>query len=39
VLEVFRVGQVSTIYFTNNLPYAQALENGHSNQAPGGMVG
>jgi hypothetical protein len=38
VLEVFRVGQ-STIYFTNNLPYAQALENGHSNQAPGGMVG
>jgi hypothetical protein len=30
---------VSTIYFTNNLPYAQALENGHSNQAPGGMVG
>ncbi|HAT2303712.1 MULTISPECIES: hypothetical protein [Citrobacter] len=39
VLEVFRVGQVSSIYFTNNLPYAQALENGHSNQAPGGMVG
>ncbi|MDY0972570.1 hypothetical protein [Siccibacter turicensis] len=39
VLEVFRVGQVNTIYFTNNLPYAQALENGHSNQAPGGMVG
>ncbi|WP_409248926.1 hypothetical protein [Enterobacter hormaechei] len=39
VLEVFRVGQVSAIYFTNNLPYAQALENGHSNQAPGGMVG
>lgn len=39
VLEVFRVGQVSTIYFTNNLPYAQALENGHSNQAPGGMIG
>ena len=39
MLEVFRVGQVSTIYFTNNLPYAQALENGHSNQAPGGMVG
>ncbi|TKU41551.1 hypothetical protein FDW94_17950 [Citrobacter sp. wls757] len=39
VLEVFRVGQVSSVYFTNNLPYAQALENGHSNQAPGGMVG
>lgn len=39
VFEVFRVGQVSSIYFTNNLPYAQALENGHSGQAPGGMVG
>ena len=39
VLEVFRVGHVSSIYFTNNLPYAQALENGHSSQAPGGMVG
>lgn len=39
VLEVFRVGQVSSIYFTNNLPYAAALENGHSTQAPGGMVG
>ncbi|MCU2425837.1 hypothetical protein N8Q68_15585 [Enterobacter hormaechei subsp. hoffmannii] len=39
VLEVFRVGQMNSIYFTNNLPYAQALENGHSNQAPGGMVG
>ncbi|KFC89478.1 Uncharacterised protein [Leclercia adecarboxylata] len=39
VLDVFRVGQVSSIYFTNNLPYAAALENGHSGQAPGGMVG
>ena len=39
VLEVFRVGQVNAIYFTNNLPYAPALENGHSDQAPGGMVG
>lgn len=39
VLEVFRVGQVSSIFFTNNLPYAAALESGHSGQAPGGMVG
>ncbi|EML5901685.1 TPA: hypothetical protein MYP48_004312 [Citrobacter freundii] len=39
VLEVFRVGQISSIYFTNNMPYAAALENGHSGQAPGGMVG
>lgn len=38
VIEVFRVGQVSSIYFTNNLPYARALEEGHSTQAPGGMV-
>ena len=39
VLEVFRVGQVNSIYFTNNLSYSVALENGHSGQAPGGMVG
>jgi len=38
VLEVFRVGQVSSIYFTNNMPYARALEEGHSTKAPGGMV-
>ena len=30
-------GHVYTI--TNNLPYAQALEDGHSRQAPHGMVG
>jgi hypothetical protein len=29
-------GQV--IYLVNNLPYAQALEYGHSKQAPSGMV-
>lgn len=27
------------VYVTNNLPYAQALEDGHSQQAPAGMVG
>jgi len=26
------------IYITNNLPYARALEYGHSTQAPAGMV-
>lgn len=26
-------------YLYNNLPYAVALENGHSTQAPNGMVG
>lgn len=28
-----------TIYIANNLPYIQALEYGHSQQAPQGMVG
>lgn len=32
----FRIGQ--TIHFRNNLPYAAALEFGHSKQAPAGMV-
>lgn len=27
-----------TYYFSNNLPYAQALENGWSRQAPAGIV-
>jgi hypothetical protein len=26
-------------YYANNLPYADALEHGHSHQAPYGMVG
>jgi hypothetical protein len=26
-------------YLTNNLPYAQSLEDGHSTQSPSGMVG
>lgn len=26
-------------YISNNVPYAQALENGHSTQAPNGMYG
>lgn len=28
----------AVIWLSNNLPYAQALENGHSKQAPMGMV-
>lgn len=28
----------SIIWFSNNLPYIVPLENGHSKQAPGGMV-
>lgn len=27
-----------TVYLTNNLDYAMALEHGHSQQAPGGMI-
>jgi len=32
----YRLGD--TIYMRNNLPYAVALENGHSQQAPAGVV-
>lgn len=32
-----KVGQ--SIFIVNNLPYALPLENGHSQQAPYGMVG
>jgi hypothetical protein len=28
----------SVSWITNNLPYAEALENGHSSQAPAGML-
>lgn len=27
-----------TLYLTNNLPYIEPLENGHSGKAPAGMV-
>lgn len=33
-----RVDQVREIWITNNLPYAEPLENGWSKQAPLGMV-
>lgn len=36
VLDGWKPGQ--TIWMTNALPYAKALEYGHSKQAPGGMV-
>jgi len=29
---------INNIYVSNNLPYAGALENGHSDQAPNGIV-
>jgi hypothetical protein len=28
----------SVLFITNNLPYIEALENGHSGQAPNGML-
>lgn len=31
--------QYGVFYISNSLPYAQALEDGHSSQAPAGMVG
>lgn len=36
-LSLFKVG-MKAIYFCNNVPYAYALEMGHSTHAPGGMV-
>ena len=35
-LESFKMGGV--LYYTNNLPYAEPLEYGYSEQAPAGMV-
>lgn len=32
------VGGLGTIYIFNNVPYIEALERGHSKQAPNGMV-
>ena len=32
-------GNYPVIYIQTNLPYAEALENGHSTQAPGGIYG
>ena len=39
VNEIFRAKLGDSIYFINNLPYADIVENGrHSKQAPQGMV-
>ena len=38
-LPLGRGGAVTTIYFSNMLIYANALEYGHSRQAPAGVVG
>ena len=32
-------GRFPTVYIQNNLPYALAIENGHSGQAPTGVYG
>lgn len=36
-LAAYRCGP--TIWITNNLPYIERLEDGHSKQAPAGMLG
>lgn len=33
-----RLGAGDTVYVTNSLPYVPSLEDGHSGQAPKGMV-
>lgn len=38
-LPLGRGGAVTTIYFSNMLIYANALEYGHSQQAPAGVLG
>lgn len=38
VLARYPDGEWPVIYVQNNLPYAVPLEDGHSKQAPGGMV-
>jgi hypothetical protein len=35
---VASVDDDQSIFLTNNLPYIEALENGHSQQSPAGMV-
>ena len=37
--EIGRAKASDSIYITNNLPYAQVIEEGSSKQAPQGMVG
>lgn len=36
--EISKAKAGDDIYIVNNLPYAQAIEGGHSDQAPQGMV-
>lgn len=38
VLAAYAITDVNSIWFTNNLPYAQRLENGWSGQAPQGVL-
>lgn len=38
VMQSAKAGQDTVWTIANNLPYVEALENGHSKQAPAGMV-
>ena len=37
VITNIKDGKLPTVYFQNNLPYAEVIENGHSGQAPTGV--
>lgn len=39
VLAQLKPGEYRPIWISNNLPYIEPLETGHSKQAPSGMVG
>lgn len=39
IIAAFDAAEHHTIWLVNNLPYGGPLENGHSTQAPAGMVG
>ena len=38
VLASMKAGDYRPVWISNNLPYIEALEDGHSRQAPNGMV-
>ena len=37
VITNIKDGKLPIVYFQNNLPYAEVIENGHSGQAPTGV--
>lgn len=39
IIQKFEAGKSSSVWLANNVPYIGALEDGHSDQAPNGIVG